>query len=65
MPPPVTRNSSKKALWEELECSREEIDTQQRELIEIKNQALKDRNELAMLRYQVKAMRAVLDLEFR
>jgi hypothetical protein len=65
LPPPVTRNSSKSELWEELECVRREVDAQQNELIEARQLTARNASELTLLRYQVRAMRAVLDIEAR
>lgn len=58
LPPPVTRNSSKKELWEELECSRQEIDALQRQLNERETASPGAEAELELLRYQLSVIRA-------
>lgn len=63
LPPPVTKNSSKQELWEELECVRREVGSQQRELNEARQAISRNANELNLLRYQVTMMRAVLDMD--
>jgi hypothetical protein len=65
LPPPVTLNSTKAELWEELKCARNEVDAQQLEIIGLRARADRGDNEVNLLRYQVKAIRAVLDLEVR
>lgn len=63
LPPPVTRNSSKRELWEELECARQEIDVQQHQVNSAREQASHRERELVLLRYQLQTMRAVLSMQ--
>lgn len=69
MPAPVTKNSSKKDLWEELEAARNEIDQQQAIIqgLRAENTTLQRnmrelKNDLVILNYQVKTARAALSL---
>ena len=60
LPPPVTRKSSKKELWEELECARAEIDQQQHTLNDWHHRLAKAEDEVEALRYRIGVIRAVL-----
>ena len=60
MPPPVTRKSSKKDLWEELMAVREEVEMQQRELDEQSRRICKAEADACTLRYQLDIIRSVL-----
>ena len=50
MPPPVTRKSSKKKLWEELECARAKIEQQQITLNELWAEAASSRYTIGIIR---------------
>lgn len=60
LPPPVTKNSSKKELWEELECARAEIDQQQRTVNDWRERVSRLEAEVNGLRYQMSVIRSVL-----
>lgn len=60
LPPPVTRESSKKALWHELECARAEIEVQQELLNDERVRRQRAEAEVSGLRYQMSMLRAVL-----
>ena len=60
MPHPVTRNSPKKDLWEELECARAEIGQQQETLNTWRDKVAKAEADNSILQYQMSVIRAVL-----
>ncbi len=60
LPPPVTKDSSKKNLWEELECARAEIDQQQRIVNDWRDRVARLKAEVIGLRYQMSVIRTVL-----
>lgn len=60
LPPPVTRKSSKKKLWEELECVRAEVEQQQVILSDWRDRNARLEIEADSLRYQMSIVRAVL-----
>lgn len=60
LPPPVTKDSSKKNLWEELECARAEIDQQQRIVNDWRDRVARLEAEVIGLRYQMSVIRTVL-----
>lgn len=60
LPPSVTKNSSKKELWEELECARAEIDQQQRIVNDWRERVSRLEAEVNGLRYQMSVIRSVL-----
>lgn len=60
LPPPVTKDSSKKNLWEELECARAEIDQQQRIVNDWRDRVARFEAEVNGLRYQMSVIRTVL-----
>lgn len=65
LPPPVTRHSSKADLWEELECVRREVNSQQTEVIAAREAIKRYKNEVELLRYQLRIVRAAIDMEIR
>lgn len=65
MPPPVTRDSSKVALWEGLTAAREEIDAQQLELDNQARRICKAEADADTLRYQLDIIRSVLKGEVK
>lgn len=67
MPPPVTKKSSKKELWEELQASRDEIESQQIMIRELKDQNKQQQNQINIIQsgfnqqgYQLEIIRKVL-----
>lgn len=60
LPPPVTKSSSKKDLWEELECARAEIDQQQCIVNDWRDRVARLEAEVNGLRYQMSVIRSVL-----
>lgn len=60
LPPPVTKDSSKKELWKELECARAEIDQQQRIVNDCRERVSRLEAEVNGLRYQMSVIRSVL-----
>jgi len=60
VPPPVTRKSSKKHLWEELECARAEIEQQQLALNELRECVSSIDAEAASLRYRFRVILAAM-----
>ena len=60
LPPPVTKNSSRADLWEELEASREEIEAQQRELNALRANCKNLRRDLADAYMRLRVIQAAV-----
>ncbi|MEN6534116.1 MAG: hypothetical protein ABFD89_10670 [Bryobacteraceae bacterium] len=63
LPPPVTKDSSKRELWEELECARAEIDQQQHMVNDWRDRVTRLEAEVNGLRYQMSVIRSVLSAD--
>lgn len=70
LPPPVTKNSSKKDLWDELQAARDEIDAQQAMIHDLKNLYQEQQKKLNIVvsgfeqqAYQLNIIRQVLSAE--
>lgn len=71
LPPPVTKNSSKKDLWEELQASRDEINAQQAMINDLRARCQDLQNQINITKagfehqsYQLNIIRQVLSVEF-
>ena len=62
-PRAVTKNSSRKELWDELECVWKEVDQQQNIINDSQIKLGRLKNEIAGLRYQITVIRAALSIE--
>lgn len=60
LPPPATKNSGKRELWEELEFARAEIDQQQCIMNDWRDRVARLEAEVDGLRYQMSVIRTVL-----
>jgi hypothetical protein len=64
LPPPVTKDSSKADLWEEIQALRAEIDSQQEHLNAATKMANQMRDEAVRYSYQLRIIREVLSLSW-
>ena len=64
LPPPVTKDSSKRDLWEEIQALRNEVDAQQRQLNEARKKAAEFRSQVEGMSYQMAIIRQTLSMEF-
>ena len=58
--PPITKDSSAKSMWAEIEAMRDEIEQQQRSVNDMRDALSISSNELMALRYQMTIIRSVL-----
>ena len=65
MPPPVTKDSSKKDLFDEIIALREEVENQQEHLNKSRVMLERFKNENLMLSYQLRCIREVMSMEFK
>lgn len=64
IPPPVTQDSSKKDLWEEIQALQSEVSSQQAELNATKKQATRLLQEAIFHTYQLDIIRQVMSRQF-
>ncbi len=64
MPPPITKHSSAKDMWEEIEALREEVSAQQSELNSAKKMAERLMQEASFYSYQLDIIRQVMSRHF-
>lgn len=65
IPKAVTKESSKKKLWEELEASRDEIDQQQNTINTLRERTNILEMDVNSLRYQLNIIRSVLSADIK
>jgi hypothetical protein len=70
IPPPLTRKSSRTEMWENIEAMSQEIDAQQREILELRalekmrsNKEQAKESAYVMLQWQLELIRHVLSLK--
>jgi len=64
MPPPITKHSSAKDMWEEIEALREEVAAQQSELNSAKKMLDRLMHESSFCNYQLDIIRQVMSRQF-
>lgn len=64
-PPPVTKHSSKRELWEELEAARAEIRQINDEAVRLRREVASYRSTYAVMNTQLKVIRAAAALELQ
>ena len=52
LPPPITKNSTRNEMWEEIQSLRREIDSQQQDLLESRNLLNKAADTIDMLKQE-------------
>ena len=63
-PKPISKKSAKKEMLKEIECLRDEVHQQQRELNKLHNDNKKLESELNLYKYQITSVKQVLSLNF-
>ena len=65
LPPPITKDSSKSDLWEEIQALRNEVKAQQLQLNEAREETKALMSQIQVMSYQMSIIRQTLSMEFR